>query len=57
LVDQENFVSDAVAQIMKWEEKDNFTEMGLDSRTYAEKNLDWNITVNSLTSWVHQRLE
>tara|TARA_B100000767_G_C19748559_1_gene529685 strand:+ start:1027 stop:2016 length:990 start_codon:yes stop_codon:yes gene_type:complete len=57
LVEQENFVTDAIAQIMKWNNKGNFTEMGLKSRTYAEENLDWNITVNSLTSWVHQRLE
>jgi glycosyltransferase involved in cell wall biosynthesis len=57
LVDQESFVSDAVAQIIKWNEKGHFTDMGLKSRTYAEKNLDWNITVNSLTSWIHQQLE
>lgn len=57
LVKQENFVSDAIAQIIKWNEKGHFTEMGLKSRTYAEKNLDWDITVNSLASWIHQRLE
>lgn len=57
LVEQENFVTDAIAQIMKWNKKGNFTEMGVESRTYAEKNLDWNITVISLTSWIHKRLE
>ena len=35
LVDQESFVSDAVAQIIKWNEKGHFTEMGLKSRTYV----------------------
>lgn len=57
LVEQENFVTNAIAQIMKWNKKCNFTEMGVESRAYAEKNLDWNITVNSLTSWIHKRLE
>lgn len=57
LIDQPDFVSDAVTQIMKWNEKGNYSEMGLEARTYAEENLDWSITVNTLLKWIHQRLE
>ena len=57
LIEQQDFVSDSVEQIIKWGEKNNYSERGLDSRTYAEKNLDWSISVNSLTSWIHQQLE
>jgi len=57
LIKQQDFVSESVAKLMNWNEKNNFNEMGLKSRKYAEENLDWSITINTLTEWLHQRLE
>ena len=57
LIEQEDFVSESVAKLMTWNRKNNFYEMGLKSRNYAEENLDWSITVKTLAEWIHQRLE
>ena len=57
LIKQQDFVSESVAKLMNWNEKNNFNEMGLKSRKYAEDNLDWSITIKALTEWLHQRLE
>lgn len=57
LIEQQNFVQDAVTQIMEWEIKGHYSKMGSKSRTYAEENLDWDIIIKSLTKWIYQRLE
>ena len=48
LFDQQTFVDDAVQQIQQWLKEGNFSELSSKARQYAETNLDWNATTQSL---------
>tara|TARA_Y100000766_G_C18909198_1_gene607488 strand:+ start:1144 stop:2271 length:1128 start_codon:yes stop_codon:yes gene_type:complete len=48
LFDQQTFVNDAVKQIQQWRDNENFPELSLQARMYAETKLDWNATTQPL---------
>ena len=48
LFDQQTFVDDSVEQIQKWMKDDNYAKLSIEARQYAETNLDWSATTQSL---------
>tara|TARA_Y100000766_G_scaffold284807_1_gene304739 strand:- start:1508 stop:2635 length:1128 start_codon:yes stop_codon:yes gene_type:complete len=52
LFTQQTFVEDATNQIVKWNEKNNFSTLSNLARDYAESYLEWKVTTQSLIEWV-----
>ena len=50
LFDQQTFVEDSVEQIQRWMEDDNYAKLSIEARQYAETNLDWSATTQSLVN-------
>lgn len=48
LFDQQTFVDEAVKQIQRWIEDDNYAKLSAEARQYAETRLDWSSTTQSL---------
>ena len=48
LFDQQTFVDDSVEQIQRWMKDDNYAKLSMEARQYAETNLDWSATTQSL---------
>ena len=48
LFDQQTFVDDSVEQIQRWMKDDNYAKLSIEARQYAETNLDWSATTQSL---------
>ena len=52
LLDQQTFVDDTVGLMQQWIDNGNFATLSLQARVYAEKYLDWGITIQPLLDFI-----